>query len=98
VAFIALCEGFLGIVPHFKLWRYFFAVSLVKKRDGSTALIGFIVIHLRKPQDHEYMSITTTKSNKGWHSQWFYFKNYDTACLPLFTGYTIMVAPPVWSW
>jgi hypothetical protein len=26
--FIVLCEGFLGIDPHFKLWRYFFAVSL----------------------------------------------------------------------
>ena len=27
-AFIALCEGFLGISPHFDLWRYFFVVSL----------------------------------------------------------------------
>ena len=26
--FIALCEGFLGIIPHFDLWRYFFAVNL----------------------------------------------------------------------
>ena len=28
VAFIALCEGFLGIIPHFDLWRYFFAITL----------------------------------------------------------------------
>ena len=27
-AFGALCEGFLGISPHFDLWRYFFAISL----------------------------------------------------------------------
>ena len=27
-AFIALCEGFLGISPLFDLWRYFFAVTL----------------------------------------------------------------------
>ena len=26
--FIALCEGFLGISPHFNLWRYFFTVNL----------------------------------------------------------------------
>ena len=26
--FIALCEGFLGINPHFNLWRYFFAITL----------------------------------------------------------------------
>ena len=31
--FIALCEGFLGISPHFDLWRYFFAVNLQKKRE-----------------------------------------------------------------
>ena len=27
MAFVALCEGFLGISPHFDLWRYFFAVN-----------------------------------------------------------------------
>ena len=26
--FVVLCEGFLGISPHFDLWRYFFAVIL----------------------------------------------------------------------
>ena len=30
-AFIAQCEGFLGIRPHFDLWRYLFAVNLLKK-------------------------------------------------------------------
>ena len=28
VAFIALCEGFLGISPHFDLSRHFFAINL----------------------------------------------------------------------
>ena len=27
-AFVALCEGFLGISPHFNLWRYFFTITL----------------------------------------------------------------------
>jgi hypothetical protein len=49
-SFIALCEGFLGIEPHFELWTYFFAISLVKKRDGSTALIGCTGIHLHGPR------------------------------------------------
>ena len=26
--FVALCEQFLGISPHFNLWRYFFAITL----------------------------------------------------------------------
>ena len=31
--FVALCEGFLGISPHFDLWRYFFAINLQRKRE-----------------------------------------------------------------
>ena len=31
--FVALCEGFLGISPHFNLWRYFFVVTLQKKQE-----------------------------------------------------------------
>ena len=27
-AFVALCEGFLGISPHFDLWWHFFAITL----------------------------------------------------------------------
>ena len=27
-AFVALCEGFLGISPDFDLWRYFFTINL----------------------------------------------------------------------
>ena len=33
-AFVALCEGFLGIDPHFDLWRHFFTVSLSKRKIG----------------------------------------------------------------
>jgi hypothetical protein len=32
-AFIMLCEGYLGIEPHFDLWRYFFCVSLHTRRE-----------------------------------------------------------------
>lgn len=31
-AFVTLCEGYLGIGPHFNLWRYFFAISLLKTK------------------------------------------------------------------
>jgi hypothetical protein len=33
VAFVVLCKGYLGIEPYFELWRYFFSVSLLKKRE-----------------------------------------------------------------
>jgi hypothetical protein len=28
-----LCEGYLGVEPHFELWKYFFIISLQKKRE-----------------------------------------------------------------
>ena len=37
-AFIALCEGFWGISPHFDLWRYFFAITFLKKREKKQEL------------------------------------------------------------
>ena len=49
VAFIAMCEGCLGIKPHFKLWRYFFSISLIKKKERgqeTPVLMGRMDIHL----------------------------------------------------
>ena len=33
--FVALYEGFLGINLHIDFWRYFFVVTLQKKREKS---------------------------------------------------------------
>lgn len=49
MAFITLCEGYLGIELHFELWRYFFSISLLKKRDRArdlSVLMGCVGIHL----------------------------------------------------
>ena len=50
MAFIMMCEGYLGIEPHFELWRYFFAISLHRKKDRGkeiSVLMGCVGIHLR---------------------------------------------------
>ena len=44
-----LCKGFLMIEPHFELLRYFFSISLLKKRDRARdlpVLMGCVGIHL----------------------------------------------------
>ena len=48
-AFIAMCEGYLGIELHFEIWRNFFSISLLKKERGqeTLVLIGCVGIHLR---------------------------------------------------
>jgi hypothetical protein len=50
-AFAALCEGYLGMSPHFLLWCYFFSAELLHKRPTLDALakatqIGCTTIHL----------------------------------------------------
>ena len=72
-AFVALCEGFLGISPHFDLWRRFFAVTLQKKREkgGRKELhtpMGCVGIHLWNNRVGEYLSMRLSISNKGWPS------------------------------
>ena len=95
-----MCEGYLGIEPHFELWKYFFAVELQKKKERKkpdlAVPMGCASIHLRGPRSSEYMSIPLSKSNKGWHKLWFYLRNDTAAPLPIFTGRLIEVAPNAW--
>ena len=58
MAFIMMCEGYLGIKPHFKLWRYFFAISLHRKKDRGWEILmpmGCTGIHHRRQRAAEYM-------------------------------------------
>jgi hypothetical protein len=79
MAFVALCEGYLGIKSHFELWKYFFVCSLQKKREKNKAEVsmpmGCTGIHLRSGRAGGYSPIVLTKSIKGWHKLWFYLKN-----------------------
>jgi len=61
-------EGYLGIEPHFELWRYFFAISLHRKKDRGReipVLMGCASIHLLGQQVAEYMPYQLSRSNKG---------------------------------
>ena len=85
-AFIALCEGFLGISPHFDLWWHFVAVTLQKKtekggRQELHTLMGCVGIHLQNNRVGEYPMMRLSTSKKGWHSKWFHLKNdADAPC------------------
>ena len=97
--FIVLCEGFLGISPHFDLWRYFFAVNLLKKREKRQELsvpVGCANIQLCNNRVNEYLSMFLSTSNKGWHLHWFYIKNDTAAPLPEFTEHLIEEVPDLW--
>ena len=66
-----MCEGYLGIEPHFELWTYFLSISLMKKKERgqeTSTPKGCVGIHLRGQWVAEYMPCQLSRSNKGWHA------------------------------
>uniref|UniRef100_A0A0A8YQ62 Transposase (putative) gypsy type domain-containing protein n=1 Tax=Arundo donax TaxID=35708 RepID=A0A0A8YQ62_ARUDO len=82
--FIHLCEAYIGIPPHFNLFRYLFYC----KPQLSAARIRVVRgagIQLRDKRSDKYFNLPLKKSLKGWHEEWFYMYNYNRF-LPPFDG------------
>ena len=89
----------MEISPHFDLWRYFFAVTLLKKWEKRQELnvpMGCAGIQLRNNRVNKYPPMRLSTSNKGWHSHWFYVKDDAAIPLPAFTGRLIEEVPESW--
>jgi hypothetical protein len=70
--FITLCESFLGIKPHWILWKFLFclrpSVSLSKKPE-----LGGAVVFVRA--EAHYLEFNMAASVQGWRKKWFYIKD-----------------------
>jgi hypothetical protein len=70
--FVTLCESFLGIEPHWILWKYLFhlrpSVSLSKKPE-----LGGAVVSVRA--EAHYLEFNMAGSVQGWRKKWFYIKD-----------------------
>jgi hypothetical protein len=70
--FIMLCECFLGIEPHWALWKQIFAVR--RRLNYQTG--GFnCTVH----PDVEYFILRTPENNPGWRTRWFYARDQPVA-------------------
>jgi hypothetical protein len=70
--FIHFCEAYLGIPPHFTLWRYFFCVKSTGKRSGP---VGAMMYVLRSGLKAEWIDTDLPDNTAGWRSEWFYIAN-----------------------
>jgi hypothetical protein len=68
-SFIHLCEAFLGIPPHFVLWRYFFNVKTTGKR---TRVVIAVMFCLRSGLKAEWIDMDLSDNTTRWRSEWFY--------------------------
>jgi hypothetical protein len=70
--FITLCESFLGIEPHFLLWKFLFrlrpSVALAKKPE-----LGGAVVSIRA--ESQYLEFSMAASVQGWRTKWFHIKD-----------------------
>jgi hypothetical protein len=93
--FITLCEAFLGIEPHFGLWKKIFYVKRYNSSNGSFVIggVGFVA-----RSEVNYFSFPMREYVQGWRLKWFYVKDSLTieSQLPCFAD--VLEAKPKDSW
>jgi hypothetical protein len=67
--FIHFCEAYLGISPHFLLWRYFFYVKSTSIRSRP---VGAVMFNLRSGLKAEWIDADLPDNTAGWRTEWFY--------------------------
>jgi hypothetical protein len=89
--FITLCEAFLGIDPHWGLWKKIFFVKRYNSSSGSfvTGGVGFVV---RK--EANYFNFLMRESVQGWRLKWFYLKDSSAAKMRLPKFIDVLEAMP----
>jgi hypothetical protein len=100
--FVAVCEGFLGIDPHWDMWTHlfsaeFFAASTDVKKVRMAVRAGSCTLQLRSGRASQYIPASLVSSNKGWQNRWFYLWN-DDGMLPPFSQRVVTAAGDNWRW
>jgi hypothetical protein len=73
--FIHFCEAFLGIEPHWDLFRYLFRVK-PQPTSKNPSIVGGAGIQLRQQASARYLSYKFHSNIPGWKSHLFYIGNH----------------------
>jgi hypothetical protein len=93
--FVHLCEAFLGILPHFGLWKYLYHCR-PGMAGGQHQLIGGASLEMSRGRKTEYLDIPLKDSIKGWRLEWFIVENHGNS-LPPRLGRQPDVCTPSWT-
>jgi hypothetical protein len=93
--FVHLCEVFLGILPHFGLWKYLYHCRPRMAR-GQHQLVGGASLEMRRGRKTDYLDIPLKDSIKGWRLEWFIVENHGNS-LPPRSGRQPDVRTPSWT-
>jgi hypothetical protein len=78
--FVHFCEAFLGIKPHWILFRKFFRVK-PQPRASNPRVVGRAGIQMREDAAEQYLSYKLIDSNQDWKAKWFYVTNHHPELL-----------------
>jgi hypothetical protein len=73
--FVHFCEAFLGIKPHWILFRKFFRVK-PQPSASNPRVVGGAGIQMREDAAEQYLSYKLIDSNQDWKAKWFYIRNH----------------------
>jgi hypothetical protein len=78
--FVHFCEAFLGIKPHWVLFRKFFRVK-PQPSANDPRVVGGADIQMREDATEQYLAYKLIDSNQDWKSKWFYITNHHPELL-----------------
>jgi hypothetical protein len=78
--FVHFCKAFLGIKPHWVLFRKFFRVK-PQPSANDTRVVGGAEIKMREDAAEQYLAYKLMDSNQDWKSKWFYITNHHPKLL-----------------
>jgi hypothetical protein len=73
--FIHLCEAYLGVLPHFGLWKYLYHCR-PGMAGGQHQLVGGASLEMQRGRKTEYLDIPLKDNIKGWRLEWFIVENH----------------------
>ena len=103
--FAAVCEGYLGVMPHWDLWLHLYRGELFRAPGGAAGVRKLVRVgclnlvqkmgHAAEPR--EYIPIGLTSNHAQWVSQWFYLRN-DDGLFPVYTKWLILERLDNWNY
>jgi hypothetical protein len=82
--FVHLCEAFLGVIPHFGLWKYMYHCK-PGMTGGQHQVVRGASLELCWGKKAEYLDIPLKDSITGWLFEWFTMENHNKS-LPAHSG------------
>jgi len=103
--FVAVCEGYLGMMPHWDLWLHLYRGELFHAPSGTTGVrklvrarcLNLVLKTGKAKKLREYIPVGLKSNHAGWDSQWFYLRN-DDDLLPAYTGCLISERLDHWKY